>query len=475
MKTETEYKGKWWIPGKSRKKIDGTLFINPNGFGTLELRGVLSESVARHGEPPQYENKGIILGVSSSGSKITLNNCQIQNTSRSQDGFPTQTFEVDTTFIDFHAKTIANAKFKMIRVYFKHLDHLIKNSSVQISLNKRTKKHTVEILNPKPILLFTIDDFNIKIHPTNRFSGSFGASNKIEIKEVSFISIESKKKDREYEDYLKLILKIQTLLTFCLSKPTYPTKLSGESSSSILIEAEGNNAPFYTPINIITHWNDLIDPTDSDFISPDKIVFTFNNIQKQKKTIMRGWFKTTEEYNSIFELYFATMFNSKMYLQNIYLTLAQCIESYHRKSPRYPDYLTDPDEYAGRVEVVKDALKKHSTLKNSQIKSIISWLKTGNRPSLENRIDAILKTYSLIAPIIKGHEVHFAKTIADNRNHLTHLDPKPGATYATFEELYYLSLRMRLLLITIILDEIGFLQEEIKAIIVRISGGFRLP
>jgi len=475
MKSETEYKGKWWLPGKSRKKIDGTFIINPNGFGTLELNGQLSEPIIREGEFPRYENKEIILGVSSSGSKITLINCQVQNTSSSENGFPTQTFEVNTMFVNLHAKTMANAKFKLIRVYFQHLENLVKNSSIQTVQNQKTKQLTVKIIKPKPIFLYTYDGFDIKIHPTNRFSGSGLPTRTIEVKEISFISIESKKKERQYEDYLKIISKIQTLLTLCLQKSTYPIELSGESSSSILIVAEGNNSPIYDPIKIITHWNDLIEPTNSEYIFPDKMVFTFDSIQKKKKTIMKGWFKKSEEYNTIFELYFATMFNSKMYLNHIYLTLAQCIESYHRKSPRYPDYHIDPEEHARRVMIIQKTLKEHSSLTESQIKSNIKFLSSRNIPSFENRIDAILKTYPSIAPIIKGPEKHFAKTIADNRNHLTHLDPKPGMTYATFEELYYLSLRMRLLLLTIILDEIGFPQEENKVIVGRIRRGFRLP
>ena len=71
--------------------------------------------------------------------------------------------------------------------------------------------------------------------------------------------------------------------------------------------------------------------------------------------------------------------------------------------------------------------------------------------------------------MIVGNEANFSNTIALNRNHLTHLDPKPGKKYATFEELYYLSLRMRLLLITVFLDELGFDIKKIEKIIERIG------
>ncbi|MDD1685935.1 HEPN domain-containing protein [Methanoregula sp.] len=471
MKEDIVIKGRWWIPTKARKKIIGTLTVSPSGRGILELVGTFHYPTAEHDFGSNFE---VILGQSTLGTKVTLHNCQVQSTQVGATGFETQVYAVDTTFIGLHAKSVQKLKFKRVRVYFKHLDHLIKNSSVQTTTNKKTLKQTIRISNPKPVHLLTFNGFNIKIHPTNRLIGSYGASSKIEVNELTFISIESKKKEQEYQAFLDIIFKLQQLLTFCLSKPTYPTELSGDSSSNI-IKNNATDSPIYDSIRIITHWNDLIDPSDTDSIHPFQIVFTFNNPPKKMNKIMMGWFEKSNENKAIFELYFATMFNSKMYLNNIYLTLAQCLESYHRKSPRYHDYLINPDAYQQRVDTVKKVIKEHSILGNSQRKSIISLLKSGNKPSLEKRIDQLLNNYSSVSPIIIGFELHFAKTIADNRNHLTHLDPRSDVRYATNVELYYLSLRMRLLMITIILDEIGFGQEDINDIIPRISQGFRLP
>ena len=48
MSSKSEYKGKWWIPTDAQNKIDGTLKINPDGIGTLEIRGELLKRNSRN-------------------------------------------------------------------------------------------------------------------------------------------------------------------------------------------------------------------------------------------------------------------------------------------------------------------------------------------------------------------------------------------------------------------------------------------
>jgi len=472
MKIESEYKGKWWLPNKARRKIDGTLIINPNCSGTLEIRGLLIQSPKGIGYFPEVEKNQIILGLTSSGSKITLLNCRVTNTSYSSDGFHTQTYHIDTTFIDLHVKTKEKIKFKEINIQFQYLDYLLKNSSIKKSLNKETESLTIEIVKTVPIQLCTIDHFDIKVHTTSNVNFSSAASEKINVEGISLISIESEK-ERNYDEFLTLIYKIQTFLTFCLSVPVFPTKISGISSLSTWKPTE-TSQPIPNQISIVTHWNDLFDASNPIDIRRREIVFTINDTQENITEIMRNWFIKSEEFNSIFELFFTTFFNPKMYLHHTFLTLAQCIESYHRKSQRYKNHVTNPEDYQKRIEIVHTALKENSILNSHQRRSIINWLKEGNKPSLENRINQILKNYPTVFNFITGNDSRFAKTIADNRNHLTHLDPKPEVTYATYEQLYYLSLRMRLLLTLIILDEIGFKQKDIEEKIPRLARGFGL-
>ena len=132
MLSKSEYKGKWWIPADSHNEIDGTLKINPNGTGTLEIWGeLIKEDFSEF--PPTSEEVEIILGRTSEGSKITLFNCQLAGTSRSSEGFPLQTVNIATNILHVHFLTKDTISFRKLMVEFKHFEHLIKSTRIQVT------------------------------------------------------------------------------------------------------------------------------------------------------------------------------------------------------------------------------------------------------------------------------------------------------------------------------------------------------
>lgn len=478
MSSKSEYKGKWWIPSDSPNEIDGTLKINSEGTGSLEIRGELIQQDFSE-FPPTSEEVEIILGRASDGSKITLYNCHLQSTSHSPEGFPTQSFIIQTNLLDVHFFSKDAISFREVKIEFKHFEYLIKGTRILIKKSPQdTNILTINNISSEKIPFFSVDGFSIKIVIDVHSDVTQFPIRKITIEEFPYILIETDI-ERKYEDFLKVIDKIQYFFSFCLLKIVYPLEIYAESRASIWEppsdwNVKEDNGVIYEPIKIISHWVDLPDQYERDEVDRNEILFTLNDIRDNSDFIMNKWWIKNEVFKSVFDIYFGTIFNSKMYLENTYLSLAQCIESYHRKSPRFLDYYIHPEEYAERIEIVKKTLKNQPELTISQKKSLISTLKMGNSLSLENRIQQLLITYPTITPFIIGSEKNFPNSIALNRNNLTHLDPKPEIKYATFEELYYLSIRMRLLLITVFLDELGFEIRNIEKIILRLSRRNRL-
>lgn len=483
MDLKGEYKGKWWLPKKSKNKIDGTLTINRDGTSVLEIRKqLIKRNLFEFAQ--SSDNVDIILGRSSEGTKLTLLNCRLEGTSYSPEGFSTQSFKIETNILDAHYFSKDTITFRKLKVEFKHFEYLIKSTRIQIPEHSHiTKNLTINNIASEEVPFFSTDNFKIEIVINVHGNLTIYPTRKIVVEETPYILIECDD-ERKYEDYLKIIDKLQRFFTFCVLKTVYPIKITGESAVNIWGKSpkawivsdddQDINQVIYEQIQIISHWIDLPDPSQIDKVDQDEILFTLNEIQENFELIMSKWWIKTEVFKSIFDIYFGTIFNSKMFLQNTYLSLAQCIESYHRKSPRFLDYQIHPEEYKERIEIVKTSLKSQTQLTTNQIKSLINTLKMGNSLSLENRIQQLLITYPSISPIIVGNVNNFPNTIILNRNNLTHLDPKPDIKYATFEELYDLSIRMRLLLITIILDELGFENKKIEKIIGRLARSNRL-
>jgi len=478
MLSKSEYKGKWWIPADSHNEIDGTLKINPDGTGTLEIRGeLIKEDFSEF--PATSEEVEIILGRASDGSKLTLFNCQLAGTSHSSEGFPLQTINIATNILNVHFMTGDTISFRKLMVEFKHFEHLIKSTRIQVTNSSQVANIlTINNVEREEIPFFSVDGFNIKIIVDVHSMITRIPLKKITVEELPYILIEAET-ERKYADYLKIIDKLQYFFTFCILKTVYPVEIQGESAASTWEPPKDwnktkDNGVIFEPIQIISHWVDLPDPSQTDEVDRIEVLFILDEIRENSELILKNWWIKNDEFKSVFDIYFGTIFNSKMYLENTYLSLAQCIESYHRKSSRFLDYHIQPEEYQKRIEIVKEALKANSQLTTSEKKSIINTLKLGNGLSLEYRIQKLLAAYPTISPYIVGKEENFPNTIALNRNNLTHLDPKPQNKYATFWELYDLSTRMRLLLITVFLDELGFDIKKIEKIVEQLSRRYRL-
>lgn len=72
MIEEFEHHGKWWLPNKPQGEIAGTLKFDPAKGSTLELIGSFNPNISNLTD---YSSPAIILGISTKGKQITLQNC----------------------------------------------------------------------------------------------------------------------------------------------------------------------------------------------------------------------------------------------------------------------------------------------------------------------------------------------------------------------------------------------------------------
>ena len=207
MSSKSEYKGKWWIPADSHNEIDGTLKINPDGTGTLEIRGeLIKQDFSKF--PPSYDDVEIISGKSSEGNKISLLNCHLAETSHSCDGFPIQSFNIKTNILNAHFSTKDTITFRKIMVEFKHFEYLIKSTRIKVTdPHQVTKNLTIQNITREEIPFFSVDDFKIKIIIDVHSNITIYPIRKITVKEMPYILIEADT-ERKYEDYLKIIDKL---------------------------------------------------------------------------------------------------------------------------------------------------------------------------------------------------------------------------------------------------------------------------
>ena len=151
-----------------------------------------------------------------------------------------------------------------------------------------------------------------------------------------------------------------------------------------------------------------------------------------------------------------------MYLQHRFLSLIQAIESFHQRIYK-GEYLSD-DDYNGVYKALVNAIPD---IDIDIKKSLENRLKYGNEYSLRKRLKEIFGKYQEILNGFIENKNSFIEKVVDTRNYLTHYDKDLKELAVSGEALYSLTQKLKILLETCLLSELGFSLEEIKGLFLR--------
>jgi hypothetical protein len=153
-----------------------------------------------------------------------------------------------------------------------------------------------------------------------------------------------------------------------------------------------------------------------------------------------------------------------MYIEHQFISTTQAAESYHRLRYR-GRYLDD-----SLFKTVLDQL--YQAIPPVPVPAFVSALKTRlkylNEWALRRRLKDLIGRQGEIAPAVLPGPRGFVDSVVDTRNYLTHLDPEllPKARTSAIE-LFEFTQRLRVVLESALLAEIGFDSDRIRALIRR--------
>jgi len=448
MIEEFEYKGIWWLPDKPERQISGTLRFTPAEGANLELIGSFRsiEDINKIFAP------GIILGESSNGKSITLNECTETDVSISFPGFQTSSFYANKIFVGGHFQKEEDIRFKKLSIRFSNLDEWVNISGFSIEYKWEDVEVIVKHKMPPPFQANISDDLKVLINfepiwPTHSF-----VQKDVTIKQNTWIQIESSE-EKPLEYYKKVMNHIQNFLSLGITKPILPMAIEGitEANKEML-----GNILRCPPVEIFWKLPDI--PKASKTLLPPDMLFTFEDISNRFEIFLRNWFKKADLLEPIYNLYFGTFYNPRMFLEHRFLSLAQAVESYHQRVFG-GEYLPD-EEYKPVYEALVKAIP--SWIVEDFRSSLKKRLKYGNEYSLRKRLKEIFDKYSDILSRFIENKENFIERVVDTRNYLTHWREGLKEHAAQGEELYHLTQKLKMILEICLLAELGFNSEEIK-------------
>jgi len=247
--------------------------------------------------------------------------------------------------------------------------------------------------------------------------------------------------------YLQLVSEFLCLAT---TVPVYPLRLSavipGEANSSV---------PRYLPIFYHLQIKEELKDVD-----PWRMLFTFGDVYEKFGEILDKWIIRAGIIGPTYSLYFSTLYNPRINLENRFLNLTQALESYHRAI--FDGKYTSEEEYKIIAKGIIDNLP--STLDDDFRRSLVSRIKYGNELSLRRRIKEIYDRHKEVIQSIIEKRDEFIEDVINTRNYLTHHDTSVAHLALKDINLFRISNRLQLIIEICLLSEIGISGESIAKI-----------
>lgn len=454
MTEEFEYKGKWFLPEDPKNTIEGILKFTPSKGANLDLEGVFP----RPKNMQKVIKPKIILGYSNRSEKITMYECLEENITYIVDSGGQKaiksSFYAHLVFVGNHFYNEEDIFFNRLHVHLTNLDEWVSISGIDIKYEDEGNDFNIEYIHPKPIKLAEFEDFRLFLE----FSVTpppISTLNEINIKQTTYILFESKT-EKHFNNYRDLIFLMQIFLGFATSEPVYPLRIMGENKSIKLFEKDGISCN--KPIDIIFQLSDF--GTIQKKIFPFDMLFNFNDINDKIEKCIYNWLNKEKKLRAVYELYFFTIMNPQIYLENKFLSLAFALEAYVRKKMRTSELLKE--EHRKRIKYIIDSIEKEDIKIWTEKKLVYS-----NELTLREKIYKIFEKFSGLADRLIPDWPDFAKQVADTRNYYVHREKPKNRKIVKGQELFILTERLKMLIEIILLNEIGFSNKDIVNLITR--------
>ena len=256
---------------------------------------------------------------------------------------------------------------------------------------------------------------------------------------------------QKLEAFLSIAHKIVHLLCFTINQTVFFDSMSGTSNGIENTIGEGITEP--AKINIYNR-SVFYYSKDEPKINRNQMLFRFSDIQDGAEKMINKWIDSYEQYKHVFNLYFQAQLRPQLSWEVQFLSLAQGLEAYHRKSCD-DKYMGDDEFKTLRRKALKEVPKKDR-------KWFAPRLNHANELSLRDRIRKMVEVFNNFFG--EEEKALFIELIVDTRNSLTHPGSDLESRAAKGENLQILCLKMELLFELYFLNLMGFSTEQIQSI-----------
>lgn len=193
-----------------------------------------------------------------------------------------------------------------------------------------------------------------------------------------------------------------------------------------------------------------------------EMLLPFNDLRQTNtaETLFKNWFQKEQVLRPVYDLLLSTIYSPGQYVQSTFLSLAQALESFHRRV--YEGKYVSEEEYSSVRSALADAIPASMDRKLSA--KLRTMLQYGNELSLKSRLEYLfdgIRRDHLDNLSRTDDPRQFIRLIVDIRNYLTHYEGRKPSILASTVEMYNLNRRMTALLMLLIFKYLGIPEDLI--------------
>ncbi|MDK2741680.1 MAG: hypothetical protein NDI90_02120 [Nitrospira sp. BO4] len=438
--------GYFWLPEDPDTKWPGTLHISDRGEMKLDVIGPLGEPLdVSLGSGPLKRVVGIIKS-----SMVTLDNCYNIPRTIHFGGISQSVIKAQFAYIGVGYEPNEAVTFSRLDFSVEGLDEWLSITGLRVEHHWEAQGATIQYGPPTevPIQL----PGNIGLAFTFAWTLPSGVEvTKAEVTQKAYISLRSKD-PRPIEDFLSLAFKITNFLCFAIDKTVYVDSVTAYSDELTTEIVEGQKRKI--PVTI--YYEGILPSEVRPRISWHDMLFQYRHVAQELEKVMTNWLANYEISEPAFNLYFASQSGAHRYIDGSFLSLAQGIETLHRRNS---DKILMPEsEFTQLVNVLLKACP------NDKQKWLSGKLTYGNELSLRHRLTDMIDPFQpLYGSSTEGKA--FISKVIDTRNYLTHYDKNLSAKAATGTDLWKLCMKLEVLFQLHFLRLMGLENEYIKHLV----------
>lgn len=419
------FEGHWWLPNNQANKIQGKLTISTGSHSELIVLGTPEqiETVFPAIEPfrsiSELGEFDIINGyVKSDKDKdisICLQECRVIRTTSS--GLSKITFQVMNVIKVLHFKAYDDIKIQNLFLTFDYFIEWVHRTGFSVELNSDPQvfKSVVEYNQPEPIPLYEDDKkrmyiwFRAKAPLVHKY-GPLCLDESVHLN-IEFTEQVSLKEAKD------LIQVIQDLYSFMIGLPV----------NREMVEFRRYSNAEATRCGHANHTCELVYPElvvhEKQKIWQDELLISLNSLLANENNVFKSWMTNYEEIAQVMRLYFDSYYKYQISPQTRFLNLCMALEIYHFRK--------------------------------------VNSNQGDEKPTQNERITELLNSHNYVSKYFDEDLSLFVRRIIKTRNYFTHGGGENSELIIPTNELFNYSLKLRILLETLILSDLKFSQEQI--------------